>query len=208
MLSRQQILFCFCGPAASGKSTICRTLCRGELEGLMLSVSTTTRAPRGSEKEAQEYFFVSEEEFVKRVDSGQFIEHARFGSALYGTERRNIESAQAGGCDLLLDIDVQGVRQLKANFPGQVVVIFVFPPSLEELKERFRSRGTEGEARIAERLEIAKSEIAVLAQPDFSDFLLVNDSLSSAVERAKGIIVAERQRLSRIDQLSLSKLLN
>ncbi len=192
------ILFCFCGPAGSGKSTICQELVRTD-PSLTLSVSTTTRAPRGAEQEGIDYFFVSEEEFASRVAAGRFIEYATFGGHRYGTEASGLKTVAASGRDVLLDIDVQGAQQLKKIFPGQTVTIFVFPPSYSELVSRLRARGTDTEARIAERLRIADLEIARLLEPGFSDYLLINSERSSALDSARVVIAAERQRLDRFD---------
>ncbi len=191
------ILFCFCGPSGSGKSTVCGELLN-IVSNLKLSISTTTRSPRGDEKDGDDYFFVSPDEFKKRIDENRFIEFAEFNKNLYGTELTNIEIAKKEDKDLLLDIDVQGVIQLKKLYPANLVTIFIFPPSFEILKQRFISRGTEDHEIISARLEIAKSEIATLTTNDFSDYLLINDSLSETIDYAKGIILSERNKFRRI----------
>jgi len=196
MKAREAILFCFCGPAASGKSTICRELLALD-EKLRLSISTTTRAPRGEEVDGEDYFFVTPAEFQKRISAGKFLEHAVFNEKHYGTEIANLEQAEAEGSDLLLDIDVQGAESLKKLYPGRTVVIFVFPPSFSVLEERFRSRGTEDEAKIQARLKIAQQEIEKLRSPGFSDYYLENDDLRNALKNAQAITAAERCRFSR-----------
>ena len=147
--------------------------------------------------EGEDYFFVSEEEFKKRVADDCFIEHVVFSSNHYGTEKRNIDLAIEKGCDLLLDIDVQGVEQLKQLYPKRLVCIFVFPPSFDALVERLRARGTESEEQIESRLEIARKEIAKLREPSFSDYLVINDQLEASTSEVKSIVIAERNRLSR-----------
>lgn len=192
-------MFCFCGPAGSGKSSICTEL-RKTLPDLTLSISTTSRAPRGSEKDGTEYFFVTPEEFSKRVQAKKFIEHAVFNGNHYGTELANIERAAAQGCDLLLDIDVQGAEQLRALAPKQVVVVFLFPPSFSVLEQRFRDRKTDSEDKIQARLKIAREEIRVLSTAGFSDYFLLNDDFKKAASDAASIVQAERCRFWRVSQ--------
>lgn len=204
---RQKILFCFVGPGASGKSTVCRRLLERD-RGLCLSVSTTTRAPRGTEKDGIEYHFVDDAEFQRRVESDRFLEHAAFGGRRYGSERSNLEEAEAAGCDLLFDIDVQGAVALRARFPGRVVVVFIFPPSFAVLQERFRQRGTESEARIQERLRIADEEVTRLTTEGITDYLIINDDLETAVRDAQSIVGAERLRYTRINDELVRKMLS
>lgn len=201
--AKEPLLFCFCGPGASGKSTICRELARSSELNLFLSISTTSRKPRGKEADGVEYHFVAEAEFLKRVRDRKFIEHAEFGGSYYGTETKNIQDASSRGADLLLDIDVQGAKLLRAQFRERVVVVFVFPPSIKILEERFRARGTDSEERIQERLRIAEREVAALSTPDFSDYLVVNDILAEAVSLSASIVEAERARFSRLNEAEL-----
>ena len=193
----EPLLFCFCGPIASGKSTICQRLTAAD-PTLMLSVSTTTRAPRPGEAEGIHYYFVTEQEFLSRVSAGRFFEHARVGENLYGTEVKAIDAARTVQKDVLLDIDFQGVQQLKDRYPQQTVPLFVFPPSAAELKSRLSARNADSEDRIRKRLELAKVEIEKLKDPAFSKYLLLNDTPEQAVELAQSIIAAERAMLSRV----------
>lgn len=203
---REQILFCFCGPSGSGKTSICRELI-GQVPKLENSISTTTRAPRGKEQDGVDYYFVNPEQFQKKINEGEFIEHASFSGNSYGTEKRNVQRAEQAGNDLLLDIEVQGVAQLKKLFPSRVVTVFVFPPSFQELEKRIVGRGTEDKEKIARRLETAKKEIEVLSAANFSDYLLVNEDLVLAVQKAVEIISAERSKFTRQNRTFLSKLL-
>ncbi len=196
MPKHHPIFFCFCGPAASGKSTLCRELVRLDSR-LRLSVSTTTRSPRGEEKDGIDYYFVSDAEFQNRIASGRFLEHAVFNGKRYGTELGNLESAESDGADLLLDIDVQGAEALKKLRPADTVVIFIFPPSMAVLEERFRARGTEDEEKIQARLQIARKEIETLRSPGFSDYYIENDDLQQAVKSSQAIVDAERCRFHR-----------
>lgn len=195
-MSNKNILFCFAGPTASGKSTISKALA-AEDSTLKLSISTTTRQPRAGEQDGREYFFVTPEEFEQRIKAGLFLEHAEFSGNRYGTEKRNIELAFADGRDLLLDIDVQGVQQLKTLYPAQTVTVFVTPPSMAELLARLSKRGSETADQTRLRLETAQKEIALLGSQGFSDYLIVNDALADALVAARNIVNAERLRFSR-----------
>lgn len=192
------ILFCFCAPAASGKTTITRELIKSD-PSLHLSISTTTRQPRPGEVHGREYFFVTREEFQEKIQRGEFLEHAAFADNFYGTGNENMDRAHAQGADLILDIDVQGAEQVRKLFPSRVVVVFVFPPSMEILRERLRSRGTEDEAKMQKRLNEATREIEKLSSPGFSDYLLINDELPQAIQKAREIVSTERLRCSRLN---------
>jgi guanylate kinase len=192
------LLFCFIGPGASGKSSICTALAKDADLPVFLSVSSTTRTPRPYEKEGREYFFLSKQEFASRLSQGMFLEHAEFAGNLYGTEKRNIETAEQLKKNLLLDIEVQGVIQLRKAYPENIVVVFICPPSIEELRERFRSRGTDSEARINERIVLAREEIRLALSPGFSDYVIVNETLDKSIWYARGVILGEmvsRERL-------------
>lgn len=200
------ILLCFCGPSGSGKSTLCKSIV-DEDSGLSLSISTTTRAPRENEIDGEHYFFVSEDEFEKRVRADKFIEHAQFNSKRYGTEKTNIERAKSSGKHLLFDIEVEGVKQLKQLYPGNVVTVFVFPSSMDILRARLIGRGTNSPEDVAQRLAIAEREIEVLRSSNFSDYIVVNDILERAQIDARAIIRAELLRISRIASSSFANLL-
>lgn len=206
MRAKEAILFCLCGPSGSGKSTIARRLV-AQLHDIKLSISTTTRAPRSGEEDGRHYYFVSETEFESRVTAGRFLEHAVFNRNRYGTELRNIEGDQLRPTDLLLDIDIQGARELKRVLPSRVVVVFLFPPTGEQLLARFVGRGSEGETAIRSRLAIAEREIHELRSPEMSDYLVVNGELDQAVEQCAAIVAAERLRLARFDVPQLDQLL-
>ena len=207
-MSKERLLFCFCGPTASGKSTICREVV-SLVKQAELSISTTTRPIRAGEKKGRDYFFVTPEEFTTRVRTGLFVEYAQYNSNYYGTEYRNIDQAMEKGVDLVLDIEVQGVRQLKERYGKRVVVIFVIPPTVVELESRLRGRATEAEEVIRSRLLIAQQEIQILSSENFSDYLLVNDSLEESIRLGASIVEGERCRASRntalIKEISLRK---
>lgn len=207
-MSKERLLFCFCGPTASGKSTICREVV-SHVKQAELSISTTTRPIRAGEKKGRDYFFVTPEEFTMRVRTGLFVEYAQYNSNYYGTEYRNVDQAMEKGVDLVLDIEVQGVRQLKERYGKRVVVIFVIPPTVVELESRLRGRATEAEEVIRSRLLIAQQEIQILSSENFSDYLLVNDSLEESIRLGASIVEGERCRASRntalIKEISLKK---
>jgi len=182
MSTHVPFLICFCGPSASGKSTICNRLMESELP-VMLSLSTTTRAPREGERDGVDYEFVIREEFEKKIKDNFFLEYAEYGGNLYGTGKSNITDARSRGVHLLLDIDVQGVEELRKQVPASVHVVFVSPPSIQVLEQRFRSRPGSDEESLKERMYIAKKELEILNSPGFSDFVLVNDNLELAVEQ-------------------------
>lgn len=188
---RPGCLFVFAGPSGAGKSTVCRALLE-ILPDVGFSVSHTTRRPRGDEAEGNHYFFVSEETFDRMVSDGEFAEYATVHGHRYGTSHEEIEKTLAQG-DLLLDIDVQGAAQIRALYPTATLV-FIVPPSLEELRTRLENRKQNDPADIENRVEVAKAEISVAG--DF-DYFIINDNLDEAVDTAKSIVKAERQRVSR-----------
>jgi guanylate kinase len=180
-------LFCIVGPAGSGKSTVCNTLAQSFPDDTALSISTTTRPIRGSEVDGVHYHFVSKEEFRHRVNSGSFLEWAEFNGHLYGTEKKSIEDQLSGGRDILLDIEVQGVAQLKEIYKDRLITIFVFPPSIEILEKRLRARATDSDKDIKSRLKIAREEIKVLTSPGFSDYLITTSDKKQTASDAQAI---------------------
>lgn len=184
-------VFIISAPSGSGKSTLVHRLLEQE-PGLIFSVSYTTRAPRGQEQEGREYHFVSREEFERMIAAGEFIEWARVFEDYYGTHRRYVDQGAAEGRDVVLDIDVQGARQLKEKIPTAVSV-FILAPSREELEKRLRARGDTSDAVIRRRLAEAAREIGNFEQ---YDFVLINDDLQAAAERLLWIVRTSRLRAS------------
>jgi guanylate kinase len=191
---RRGIIFILSAPSGAGKTTISRAALKA-IEGLEASVSLTTRAPRENEVDGLDYHFVSDEEFKRIVADGQLAEWARVFEASYGTPRPPLEHAIASGSDILLDIDIQGARQIRSIYPRDAVTIFVLPPSFDELKDRLRRRGTEDEAAIARRLKRASEE--ALAYPEY-DYLIINVDIDDSIARLKAIATAERLRVGRL----------
>jgi len=172
-------------PSGTGKTTLCARLLK-DIPELMLSISTTTRAPRGKEIHAQEYFFTSEEEFKIGIQAGRFAEWALVHGNYYGTSKDFIEKAFSQGRSLLLDIDVQGADSFKAAYPTETLTIFIEPPSMVELEKRLRTRGTENEASIQKRLKNAEFEMKHL---DRFDHVILNDDIEKAYFSLEGIVL-------------------
>ncbi len=192
--SRRGILFILSAPSGAGKTTISRRALK-EIGGLTASVSLTTRAPREGEVDGVDYRFVNDDEFDRMLKAGEMAEWARVFDSRYGTPRQPLERAVAGGGDMLLDIDIQGARQLRAAYPGDSVTIFVLPPGFRELEERLRGRGTEDEPAIADRLRRAREEAR--AYPEY-DYLIVNAEIGESISRLAAVVGAERQRVARL----------
>jgi guanylate kinase len=176
-------------PSGAGKSTLIKRL-GAATPGLRFSISYTTRAPRATEKHGRDYFFVSRKVFERMVTRGEFVEWADVHGHLYGTARRQLHAAQEAGCDILLDIDVQGHRQVRECLP-EAVSIFILPPSFRELSRRLRDRHSDAPEEIKRRLHAAGEEIT--HWPEY-DCLVVNDRLESATQALRVIVRAARFR--------------
>lgn len=187
--SHEPLVLIVSGPSGSGKSTLVRMLL--ELPGTMLSISATTRPPRQGENDGQWYHFVSEEEFQRMADRGEFLEFARvFGKHSYGTPKKWLQRARAQKLDLVLEIDVQGSDQVKRQLP-EAVSIFVLPPSRQELEKRIRARGQDSDDEIRTRLDRARLEMQHYS--DY-DYVVVNDDLAEAGRSVKAIAQGARCR--------------
>ncbi len=158
-------------------------------------MSLTTRAPREGEVDGLDYHFVSEEEFKRKAAANELAESAQVFDHRYGTPRAPLEHAVATGRDILLDIDIQGARQLRQHYPRDAVAIFVLPPSFAELEGRLRGRGTETEAAIQHRLRRARAEAAVFSE---YDYLIVNASIKESLTQLEAVVAAERLKVVRL----------
>jgi guanylate kinase len=181
---RRGIIFILSAPSGAGKTTISRAALK-VIGGLEASVSLTTRRPRNGE------------EFIRRCKADELAEWARVFEASYGTPRAALDRAIAAGHDILLDIDIQGARQIKEKYPRDAVTIFVLPPSFEELEGRLRKRGTEDEIAIAGRLRRAREEAD--AYPEY-DYLIINADLDDSLNRLRAVVEAERLRVARLSK--------
>ena len=186
------LLLIVSSPSGAGKTTLCHKLL-AEFDDLKFSISHTTRKPRPEEVNGQDYHFVDEKQFNKMVENKMFVEWARVHGNRYGTACTEVSAAATSSKDLIFDVDFQGARQIKEQYPGAVGV-FVLPPSIEELQRRLKARGTESVESLERRFKAALEEIA---QHDILDYLLVNDDLEIAYDFLKAILMAERSKHER-----------
>lgn len=192
-------VFIISAPSGSGKSTLLRRVLSAD-DRLVFSISYTTRAPRGRERPARDYFFISQEQFESLIDHGDFLEWARVFGNYYGTHRRYYDQAVAERKDLVLDIDVEGARQLRRKFP-EAVSIFILPPSREELEQRLRARSEDSTEVIEQRLLGAAAEIGNYR--DY-DYVIVNRDVTEATDSLAAIFKAERTRRDKKEDEILS----
>jgi guanylate kinase len=179
-------VFVITGPSGVGKGTLIRTL-RERVPELELSVSATTRRPRVGETHGVDYHFLTDEEFQQRVEQGDFVEHADYAGRRYGTLRQELETRGAGNRPVLLEIEVQGARQVRETMP-EAVQVFIAPPTEEALRTRLVGRGTDSSEEVARRLDTAREELA--AQGEFPH-VVVNDRLEDAVAELEALVRGE-----------------
>jgi guanylate kinase len=179
-------VFVITGPSGVGKGTLIRAL-RERVPGLELSVSATTRSPREGEEDGRDYHFLAREEFDRRAEANEFLEHATYSGNRYGTLRSEVERRLAEGTSVLLEIEVQGARQVRAAMP-EAVLVFIAPPDPEALRARLEGRGTDPPEAIDERLRTAELELA--AQEEFQH-VVVNDDLDRAADELERIVRSE-----------------
>ena len=188
-------VFIISAPSGSGKSTLVHRLLQ-TVPNLAFSISYTTRPPRATETNGLDYIFISRQDFEDRLARGEFLEHAEVFGNLYGTNRDAFESATREGKDLVLDIDIQGARQLRVAIP-QAITIFVLPPSKQVMEQRLRSRSSDSEEVIQRRLHGAAVEVRNYTH---YDFVLINRDIEEASARLVNIVEAERLRRSRMEE--------
>jgi guanylate kinase len=188
-MSIKGLIFVLSAPSGAGKTTLCNKLLSSEL-GLVRSVSLTTRLPRKGERDGEDYFFVSKEDFQERRKKGELLEWTTVLGKLYGTPRRFVEKSIDRGIDILLSIDVRGALQVKRLYP-QGIFIFILPPSLKTLETRLKKRSTEKNSQIAKRIGLAKRELSFV---EHYDYVVVNDNLEEALVKLRSIIIAERRK--------------
>lgn len=191
-MSERGILIVLSAPSGCGKSTIVSGLLQ-KRDKLKFSVSATTRAPREGEVDGKDYFFVSHEKFAEMVEKGEFLEHAQYVENCYGTPRAPVERELDAGNDVLLDIEIQGAFQVRAQRPDALTV-FLLPPSFEELEKRLILRGKDSPEVIRRRLEVARRECL---EAEKYDYRIVNDDVERAVNEFNNIIEAERRKINK-----------
>ncbi len=195
---RRGLMFVLSSPAGAGKSTMSKRLI-GDDAAITLSVSATTRPPRGNEVDGRDYHFVSRDEFEGMADRGEFLEHAVVFGNHYGTPRAPVEAMLAQGRDVLFDVDWQGARALYAAAEVDVVRIFILPPSMPELERRLRARAEDAEEVIQRRMARSLDEISHWSE---YDYVLVNTDVEETLAQIKQVLAAER--LKRVRQIWLS----
>jgi len=186
---RRGLLFIVSAPSGAGKTTLCGMAAR-KLENIRYSTSYTTRAPREGERDGENYHFVDREKFLDMIKQNDFLEWAEVHGNMYGTSMSELEALLEAGHDMVLDIDVQGARQIREKVEGGRY-IFVLPPSLEVCRERLLNREGDTQVEIDLRMENAKRE---MEEVDYYDYIIINDDLDRAFEKLKSIIIAEGAR--------------
>ncbi len=183
------------GPSGCGKGTIVKELLRKYDDVLALSVSATTRAPRVGEVDGREYYFISKEDFERRIEAGEILEYTTYCGNYYGTPKKELVERTEAGIHVILEIEVEGSMNIRKRYP-EAVHVFVLPPDLTTLEARLRGRGTNTEEDIAKRLARAKEEIGLI---DSYDYVVVNrdGSVEAAADEVFGILCAEQLRVSR-----------
>lgn len=193
-MSERGLLIVFSGPSGVGKGTVRQEIFSTPDHKFEYSVSMTTRAQRPGEVDGKDYFFRSREEFEELIRNGQMLEYAEYVGNYYGTPLTYVNETLDKGIDVFLEIEVQGALQVKKKVPD-AVFIFLTPPGLNELQERLVGRGTDSEEVIAQRIERAREEIALMSEYDYA---IVNDEVPLAAERVKRVIEAEHFRVDRV----------
>lgn len=192
-LHRRGLLFILSSPSGAGKSTIARMLLEAD-SSLQLSVSVTTRPPRAGEKDGKDYHFIDEAQFEAMVEANELLEWARVFGHRYGTPKSTVKQGLKDGTDFLFDIDWQGTQQLYQRAEGDVVRVFILPPSLTQLHERLKKRGTDSADVIDKRMAEAQSEIS---HWDGYDYVVINDDVHGCFAKVREILHAERMRRAR-----------
>lgn len=192
-MSKKGVLLVISGPSGAGKGTICKALL-DKHKDIYLSVSATTREPRVGEVHGVNYFFKTKEEFLQKVEEGDFLEHAEVYGNYYGTPKSSVKKMLDEGRDVILEIDIQGALKVKENCE-EGIFIFILPPSMEELKQRIIRRGSETPESLMTRFKSAYKEINYISKYNYA---VVNDEVDTAVTKLEAIIAAEKCRVDRM----------
>lgn len=190
---KRGILIVLSGPSGTGKGTICQKVRDHLGDNIGVSISATTRAPRGEEQHGKEYFFYTKEEFENLRDRGGLLEWAQVYDNYYGTPRAYVEQLLEDGKDCILEIDPQGAMQVRES-SDDAVLVYVMPPSLEELRNRLTGRGTETPEQVEKRMSCALNE---MGYRDKYDYIIVNDEVEKAAEKMEAVMLAEKCRRHR-----------
>lgn len=194
-MSEKGRLIVVSGPSGAGKSTVVFKAINGR-EDMCFSTSVTSRNPRPGEVDGREYFFITRKRFAEMVENDELLEHAEYVGNCYGTPRKFVEDKLDAGINVVLDIEVQGARQVMNKVP-EAIKIFVIPPTLDELRNRLEKRGTETEETIRGRLDRAREEYR---EATFYDYIVINDDADAAAQELNAIILAEKCRFSNREQ--------
>ena len=195
---KQGLLIVLSGPSGSGKNTVCDEVKKNN-KNIWESISMTSRKPRKGEIDGKSYYFVTEEEFKKNIEDDNMLEYAKFAGNYYGTPKKNIQKHLDNGEDVILVIEIQGALQIKQKV-AQALFVFLLPPSMKELKRRLIDRNTESSSKVMERFERAYKEINELSK---YNYVIVNDNVKDAAKKLESIILAERCRVDRIEEVFL-----
>lgn len=187
------------GPSGAGKDTVVAKYIRKRKSNAWLSVSCTSRPMRPGDKEGKSYFFLSREEFEKKIENGDFLEYALYNDNYYGTPKEHIEEKLKAGKDVILVIEVQGALKVKELIP-EAICIFIMPPSMKELRQRLVGRRTESKEKVLNRFKTAYQEINEVAN---YNYVVTNDEVDNAVAKIQAILLSEKCRVDRIEQLFL-----
>lgn len=186
-------------PSGAGKGTIIKKLLENNSKNRWLSVSATSRKPREGEKEGINYYYITEEEFKKRIKEDYFLEYTNYAGNYYGTPKEYIKEKITKGIDVILEIEIEGANNIKKLIP-EALFIFIMPPSLKELVRRLKGRGTETNEKIIKRFNAAYKEVNEVTK---YNYVVVNDEVDTAVDKIESIIKAERCRVDRIEEVYL-----
>ena len=196
---KRGILMVLSGPSGSGKDTVCNKLVENN-PNIWISVSCTSRSPRKGEVDGENYFFLTREEFEDKIEAGDLLEYAEYNGNYYGTPRDKVNEYLDKGIDVILVIEVQGAKKIKELVPDALFV-FILPPSMGELKRRLITRGTESEEKILSRFRTAYQEINELSK---YNYVVINDDIDDAVRKVDSILISEKCRVDRIEEVYVS----
>ena len=209
-LDRKNIIFIIVGPTASGKNTLLKMLQDEFKNQTMYSVSATTRTPRPNEKNGEQYYFLSEEDFEKKIKNDEFLEWEKVHTSHYGTLKSEYEKANNSNKDLLMEIDIKGALNIRSKLPKESVAVFIVPPSFEAMKDRIKKRQGFNEEDFKHRIESARKEydtfLSLQNEDGKIDYFVVNDKLEEAYDKIRAIYLSETSKLKRLNKKQLEDL--